>query len=190
MKRLKNFVREKVSESTLTEDTEKEILAKFLLSRGINPEHVTKDVRIAHSKSNDFIQYKNNHATVSESRGHKIIATKLKDIERKMQQGKPIESKKPADVIKDALKKKVNEELQDWEKQDKSVQVYGKKPKLNKTESDKEVFGDKKPVAAAVLSGGKTLTGEPRDDIEIDPVMRRRPNQPINTSNAIKKQDT
>ena len=31
------------------------------------------------------------------------------------------------------------------------------------------------PQAAAVLSGGKTMTGTDRDTIEIDPFMRQRP---------------
>ena len=34
------------------------------------------------------------------------------------------------------------------------------------------------PQAAAVLSGGKTLTGEPRDTIEIDPMMKMKKQSP------------
>ena len=30
------------------------------------------------------------------------------------------------------------------------------------------------PQAAAVLSGGKTMTGAPRDTIEIDPMMKTK----------------
>lgn len=65
------------------------------------------------------------------------------------------------------------EEIEDWEKEDKSVATYGKKPKF-KTVDPKDSLGDNKPHAAAVLSGGKTLTGSPRDTIEIDPIMRLR----------------
>jgi hypothetical protein len=70
--------------------------------------------------------------------------------------------------------KPMKEELYDGEKEDKSVATYGKKPKF-KTVDPKDSFGDNKPQAAAILTGGKTLTGAVRDTIEIDPVMRRKP---------------
>ena len=35
--------------------------------------------------------------------------------------------------------------------------------------------GAGKPQAAAVLSGGTTMTGQKRDTIEIDPALRVRP---------------
>jgi hypothetical protein len=50
--------------------------------------------------------------------------------------------------------------------------TYGKKPKTQKQEIQQS-FGDNKPQAAAVLSGGKTLTGQTRDTLEIDPMMRK-----------------
>ena len=50
-------------------------------------------------------------------------------------------------------KKTVKEDLYDHEKEDKSVATYGKKPKLEVTDK-KESMGEKKPQAAAVLSGG------------------------------------
>ena len=71
----------------------------------------------------------------------------------------------------------VTEELYDTEKEDKSIATYGKKPNLEKADKD-DSKGEKKPQAAAVLSGGKTLTGTDRDTIELDPMMRNRPNQP------------
>lgn len=85
-----------------------------------------------------------------------------------------------------ALKKKVvKEDLFDHEKEDKSVSTYGKKPKMDKPDMDKNV-GENKPSAAVIMSGGKTLTGSKRDTIEIDPMMRNRPGQP----DAMKKQDS
>jgi hypothetical protein len=69
--------------------------------------------------------------------------------------------------------KPVKEEIYDSEKEDKSVTTYGKKPKF-KTVDPKDSFGSNKPQAAAILTGGKTLTGAVRDTIEIDPVMRRK----------------
>lgn len=82
------------------------------------------------------------------------------------------ELSKSARIIKSIYKKKgVTEDLYDHEKENKSVAGPGKKPKLST--SIKASFGDSAPQAAAVLTGGKTLTGEKRDTIEIDPMMRK-----------------
>ena len=50
----------------------------------------------------------------------------------------------------------------------------------------KDSQGENKPKAAAVLSGGTTLTGQSRDTIEIDPMMRVRPGQPDPTKDKDK----
>jgi hypothetical protein len=96
---------------------------------------------------------------------------------------------KSARMIKALYKKKgvVKEDMHDHEKEDKSVATYGKKPKFEK--ADKDEGGEKKPQAAATLTGGTTLTGEKRDDIEIDPMMRNRPGQPDVTKKDDKKKD-
>jgi hypothetical protein len=62
---------------------------------------------------------------------------------------------KSARIIKSIYKKKVRETMYDWEKDDK---------------------GGKTPNAKIVLTGGKTMTGKDRDTVEIDPVLRTRPN--------------
>ena len=81
---------------------------------------------------------------------------------------------KSARMIKALYKNKgMKEDLNDWEKEDKSVASPGKKPKLQTM--DKKLGLGEKPKAAAIMTGGKTLTGTPRDDIEIDPVMKQRP---------------
>jgi hypothetical protein len=68
-------------------------------------------------------------------------------------------------VIKKIYKEsRVNEDLYDHEKDEKSVESPRKKSTLEKL-----------PNASAILTGGKTETGKPRDDIEIDPQMRMRP---------------
>jgi hypothetical protein len=59
---------------------------------------------------------------------------------------------KSARMIKSLYKKKVKESLYDWEKDDK-------------------------PNAKIVVKGGTTMTGQPRDTIEIEPVLKTRPNQ-------------
>jgi hypothetical protein len=107
--------------------------------------------------------------------------------------GQELAEKKPmsksARIVKELMKKKtIKEDMHDHEKEDKSVQTYGKKPKFEKAD-EKDSKGEKKPSAAAVLTGGTTLTGTKRDDIEIDPMMRNRPGQPDVTKKDDKKDD-
>lgn len=66
---------------------------------------------------------------------------------------------KSARMIKSLYKKKLKETLYDWEKDDK---------------------GGTTPNAKIVLKGGKTLTGKDRDVVEIEPVLRTRPNSQNN----------
>jgi hypothetical protein len=92
------------------------------------------------------------------------------DVMPKDKNKKLIQMSKSARIIKSIYKKQnVKEELYDHEKEDKSVATYGKKPKMQKVSTDLE-----EPKAAAVLTGGTTLTGEKRDTIEIDPMMKMR----------------
>jgi hypothetical protein len=97
---------------------------------------------------------------------------------------------KSAKMIKSIYKNKkmVKEDLYDHEKEDKSVATYGKKPKFEKADKD-DSTGEKKPSAAAVVSGGTTLTGQGRDTVEIDPSMRVRPGQPDPTKKDEKKKE-
>jgi hypothetical protein len=90
------------------------------------------------------------------------------------------EMSKSARIIKSIYKKHkmVKEDMYDHEKEDKSVQTYGKKPKMAATDK-KDSFGENKPDAAAIMSGGTTLTGGKRDDVEIDPMMRNKPGQNV-----------
>lgn len=86
------------------------------------------------------------------------------------------EMSKSARIIKSLYKhNNMKEEIYDHEKEDKSVATYGKKPKVERVGVD----GDEDSQAAMVLKGGKTLTGQERDTLEIDPVMRK----PTNTDN-------
>lgn len=90
-------------------------------------------------------------------------------------QNRKKEMSKSARMIKALYKKHkmVKEDMYDHEKEDKSVATYGKKPKFNTPDQEKN-FGENKPDAAATLSGGTTLTGEPRDTIEIDPLLQKK----------------
>ena len=90
------------------------------------------------------------------------------------------EMTKSARMIKALYKRKnVKEETYDWEKEDKSVQTYGKKPKVQMTDK-KDSYGEEKPKAAITMTGGTTLTGTKRDDVQIDPMMKKRAG-PANT---------
>lgn len=105
----------------------------------------------------------------------KARAEKLLNPPKPMGESKVSEYSKSARIIKSIYKKKgIKEELYDHEKEDKSVATYGKKPKVV-TNDPKDSFGENKPDAAAVLKGGTTLTGQKRDTVEIDPMMRKRP---------------
>ena len=90
------------------------------------------------------------------------------------------EMSKSARMIKALYKRKnVKEETYDWEKEDKSVQTYGKKPTVQMTDK-KDSYGEEKPKAAITMTGGTTLTGTKRDDVQIDPMMNKRAG-PANT---------
>jgi hypothetical protein len=95
------------------------------------------------------------------------------DVAPKDKNKKLIQMSKSARIIKSIYKKKgMSEELYDHEKEGKSTAPLGKKPKVQKLDADS--LTKEAPQAAAVLTGGKTMTGEPRDTIEIDPMMKMR----------------
>ena len=102
--------------------------------------------------------------------------------------GLPNPQLEPVSEKKKKTLQSFKEDMHDWEKEDKSVKTYGKKPKFDKAEKD-EGGSEKKPTAAATLSGGTTLTGSKRDTVEIDPAMRNRPGQPDVTKKDEKKKE-
>ena len=88
------------------------------------------------------------------------------------------EMSRSARIIKSIYKKKgvMKEDTYDWEKDDKDTSSYGKQPKFAKSD-DKASKVKKESDAAAVLSGGTTLTKQNRDIVELDPRMKVRPNK-------------
>lgn len=103
--------------------------------------------------------------------------------------------KKPRSKMLNKIKsicQPVKEDTYDWEKDDKNQISPGKKspksPQLSKEDPNAAPNGE--PKARAVMSGGKTLTGEPRDTVEIDPQMKARPdlngNKKDDEGNAVK----
>jgi hypothetical protein len=94
------------------------------------------------------------------------------DVEAKDKGKKLIQMSKSARIIKSIYKKKgMKEEIYDHEKEDKPGATYGKKPKIQRATDNSNM---EKPQAAAIMTGGTTLTGEKRDTIEIDPMMQMR----------------
>ena len=95
-------------------------------------------------------------------------ANSTDDVLPKDKNKKLIQMSKSARIIKSIYKKKgMSEEMYDQEKENKSVATYGKKPKVQQS------IGADDSKAAAVMSGGTTMTGEKRDTIEIDPMMKK-----------------
>jgi hypothetical protein len=97
------------------------------------------------------------------------------DVAPKDKNKKLIQMSKSARIIKSIYhRKNMKEETFDTEKEDKSVATYGKKPKLTDNEKKIEAVGGKSQ-AAAIMTGGTTMTGTPRDTVEIDPMMKLKP---------------
>ncbi len=126
----------------------KEVVDRYLKSMGYDPQHIDRDKRMAFTKTIRFQQF-------AQRMGESVVLSK------------------PAQVIKEIFKKKrMVEDLYDHEKDDKDGTTYGKKPKLNSAKEEDNI-GDDKTQAAAVLSGGTTLTGQKRDTVSIDPVIKK-----------------
>jgi hypothetical protein len=105
------------------------------------------------------------------------------------------DSRKPklshaAKLVKEILLKSrgISEEMYDKDKTDKDTTKSLKKPKLDIADDEKE-GGDKKSQAKAVLSGGRTMTGQDRDTVEFYPMLRGRPGQPDPSKKEDKDKD-
>jgi hypothetical protein len=93
----------------------------------------------------------------------------------------PSQQESRASKLKSIVKKKMAEDTYDSEKDDKygANPTFGKKPVM-KTVDDKNTknIDGVKTKAAAVLTGGTTLTGQKRDTVQIDPQLNNpRPGQ-------------
>jgi hypothetical protein len=89
----------------------------------------------------------------------------------------PKKTSKAGSMVKEIYAKhRLKEDMYDWEKDEKQKPI-GKKPSVQKVDGSNEL-GDKKPKARMVLKGGTTLTGEKRDMVEIDPMLKNRTSMP------------
>jgi hypothetical protein len=124
-------------------------------------------------------------STASMQRGKEMMDKIKQDVKAKSEKPSVKEDRmKSARIIKSIYKKKnMKEEMYDHEKDDKGSQSYGKPPKVGKSKAE----GEDKTQAAAILKGGTTLTGQGRDTIEIDPMMRTRPTNGASPEDARSK---
>ena len=111
--------------STKANIEESSALDKYLLSRGFNPEFTPKDVKVAHSKTLQFLKWKRDHMYESH------VSEEMDSDKDSLSENRKKELSKSARMIKSIYKKHrmVKEDLYDHEKEDKSVKTYGKKPK-------------------------------------------------------------
>ena len=150
------------------------------MSKGFADLHA-KSNKIAKNRVKGLIGYmqrKQGMKPTSENTLDSLAATEAPTDNSDMTNSTPTTGKSYAARMVKSLKKTVKEETYDWEKDDKSSmeKPYGKAPKMNVTDKT-GTLGDTKPEARAVMKGGKTLTGQPRDMVEIDPSMKQRPGQ-------------
>jgi len=85
---------------------------------------------------------------------------------------------KAAKMVKEIYAKhRLKEDMYDHEKDDKGPGTNVKEPKVIKKQEVND-DNEKGTNARMVLKGGTTLTGEKRDTIEIDPMLKNRKNSP------------
>lgn len=163
----------------------KEVVDRFLRSKGWDPKHIDRNRRMAFTKTKEFQMYAQRMQTedvseqlstsptmnnrpytkgLAQSRAHtKDMALKRSVHVNKPQSAVKTEGMSPSARLVKSIYKYVKEELYDNEKDGKG----GK---------------ESQPQAAAVLKGGKTMTGQPRDTVEIDPVLKKNKPAAQNTT--------
>jgi hypothetical protein len=136
-----------------------EVVDRFLRSKGWDPRHIDRNRRMAFTKTKEFQMFASRMSEETVDESCECNAKKR-------------EMSKSARIIKSLYKRKrmQKEELYDHEKDKKGPGTNVKKAKV--TVGDKQL-GDDKSDAAAILSGGTTLTGQKRDTVMIDPVLKK-----------------
>jgi hypothetical protein len=138
------------------------------------------NVMKATGKQMDRLRKENNMDSLAATQSPNDGANTPDDVAPKDKNKKLIQMSKSARIIRSIYKRNgMKEETYDFDKDDKSSESkpYGKKPSFNDTDKYKNA-GENKPEAKAVMKGGTTLTGQPRDMVEIDPSMKNRPDRP------------
>lgn len=174
----------------------KSLIQQYLLAKGFDPRFATKEKIMALGKSDDFLKWKQENigSQMEEKRTLDDIKNKIRkqgvppndpnigfdpqsNMTRVAESNKK-EWSKSARIIRSLYKRKgMKEEMYDHEKDKKEPQNMGSgKPKMKVIDDSRKAAPDGKqlPQAAAILVGGKTMTGQDRDTIEIDPVMNNK----------------
>ena len=176
----KSEIPESVVDEGITSNR-KSLLDRFLKSKGYNSTFITKDQKDSHAKGGEFIKWKRDHgvyeATIDEdSFADSQAATQQVNGGPEDAEPKQSRQSKSCFVVKSLHKKRVNEDMYDWEKSNKA-EKGPKRPEKKQAETGNDI-NDRKSNAAMVLKGGSTMTGKGRDTIEIDPMLNRRNNIP------------
>lgn len=157
-------------------------LQKYLKSKGLDPRYVSRNQMIGHSKTGAFSKWKKDHYDKARMTHGLMDSVEVEEVdvieEDKFQDSKAatqtvgmeVESSKQQQLSKSARMIK-SLYKHHGVSEDKDVMTYGKQPKLVDT-FGKSKIGDTKPGASSTLTGGTTLTGEKRDDVEFDPKMQ------------------
>jgi hypothetical protein len=154
-----------------------ELLKRYYKSRGYNINYITKNQRVGQAKTGEFEKWKRDHG-IYEDVGDSLAATQSPaDGANGGNEESPKKSKAIKMVKEIYAKHRLKEDLYDHEKDDKGPGTNTKPPKvIKKVEVNDE--NEKGTNARMVLKGGTTMTGEKRDTIEIDPMMKNRSKQP------------
>lgn len=78
---------------------------------------------------------------------------------------------KSAKLVKSIYKQKRSVQEDTYAHDAEKYTPSGKNKEPKQPPEDKTVYPDDSPKVRSIMSGGKTMTGKPRDDIEIDPEM-------------------
>lgn len=170
--------REAESSDIGTEQKPKSLIQQYLLAKGFDPRFASKEKIMALGKSDDFRKWREeNYSNQAES----VKPRSLQDVKAKFKKDQindPWVGVDPkANITRVAEGTDLKKEYSKSARIIKAIykkhkMTEGKNPilKMNKKEADPMKNGDS---PAAILVGGKTLTGQDRDMIEIDPVMKK-----------------
>jgi hypothetical protein len=105
------------AKSGIAEASEEELLHRFLNSRGINPNFVSKETKIAHSKSGEFLKWKNDHEFTEEvvKENHIAIAMgNMLDDEGSMVLGQLEQMERAINMVRSHIGKDYEKQLPAW----------------------------------------------------------------------------
>jgi hypothetical protein len=162
-----------------------ELLAKFYKSKGYNINYVNKNQRVGQSKTGEFEKWKRDRGIYEDG---EVNEDNINDPQSATQSpfdgaNTPNDVASPkktraAKIVKEIYAKhKLKENLYDHEKDSKGPGTNVKPPKVIKNIEVND-NDEKGTNARMILKGGTTMTGEKRDTIEIDPMMKNRKNSP------------